>query len=388
MAVGKVTVTQEDNNGGGITEVERKVLWLGEADAQYAEQLYTINAQTNLDDLLGELESDLKTNIAASMLNAGPNFTAYVFPIMEGGEGLYTWDEALLKLIDEPYDLDFEMVALTMPPYTPEHVEFYQAVCDNVLSFAQKYITIHVALPGLEEFGEAAESWEDFGFRVKQFQNEIVAERVHLVPQIDGNNLGVVVGRLVNDKYSIADSPMRVASGAVKSLGFVPGGEFYARPEDRNGEVLSSALIEELSNNRFSVPQKYAGLNGTYWADHMSLAEVGSDFQVYENLRVLDYLTRRVRLLAIQKIANREFNSTASSTAAHEGYFMKPILDASKDTVLKDRTIPGICQKPVDGDIVITWVSTTQVQIYMLAAPVNSPKKIGVNIGLDLNRLG
>ena len=386
MAYGKVTVTQKDNNGGGITEVERVVLWIGEADGLYTGQLYTVNAQTDFDDLLGPEDSDLKANLVACQLNAGPNFTAYVFPIMEGGEGQYTWDQALLKVIEDPRGIGFEMVALTNTPYNSMEVRSYQDICDSVLNFAQMYITVHAATPGLDM--QAEDSWDDFYDKALGLQNGVVAPRVHLVPQIDGNNLGVVIGRLINDQFSIADSPMRVASGPVKGLGLMEDGVLIERPEDVTGEIAESAMLEDLSNNRLSVPQTYLGKRGTYWGDHMSLADEGSDFQVYENIRVLDYLTRRVRLLAINKIADREFNSTASSIDAHQGYFMKPILDASKDTVFKDRTIPGICQKPVDGDIVITWVSTTQVQIYMMVAPVNSPKKIGVNISLDLNRLG
>ncbi len=382
MAFGKVTLTQEDNNGGGITETERKVLWIGEGDGLVTDELYHINAQTDLDNLLGPEDSDLKSNIAACMLNAGPNFTGYVFPIMAGGEGQYSWDEALMHLADDPIDLDFELVAITLPPTNISFVDLYQITCDMLINYLSKYITIHVALPGLDKTGE--EDWEDCVDRIIEYQDNKVGERVHLVPQLYGNNLGVVIGRLINDKFSIADSPMRVASGAVKGLG---AGMTEVPELDVLGEALNSGAIEYLSDSRFSVPQTYSGKEGTYWADHMSLAEDGSDFQVYENLRVLDYLTRRVRLLAINKIADREFNSTASSTAAHEGYLMKPILDAAKDTVLKDRTIPGICQKPVDGDIVITWVTTTEVKIYMMAAPVNSPKKIGVSISLDLNRL-
>ncbi len=386
MAYGKVNVTQEDNNGGGITEVERVVLWIGEADAQYAGRLYMVNAQTDFDDLLGAENSVLKDNLVACQLNAGPNFTGYVFPIVADGEGDYTWDQALLEVVEDPKDIQFEMVALTITPYNGPSVNFYQITCDNILNMAQRYITMHVALPGLDELG--GETWSDRIDELIDFQNDIVAPRVHLVPLVDGNNLGVVIGRLINDKYSIADSPMRVASGVIMGLGLTVDGIPVERPEDSDGKLLDSGALEFLSDKRLSVPQTYNGKKGTFWADHMSLADSGSDFQVYENLRVLDYLTRRVRLLAINKIADRELNSTASSIAAHEGYFMKPILDASKDTVFKDRTIPGICQKPVDGDIVITWKSTTEVQIYMMAAPVNCPKKISVNISLDLNRLG
>jgi hypothetical protein len=375
MATGKVIITQDNNFGGTITGVERKVLIIGIGGASAVNDvLHVINQQTDLDAILGAEDSELKTNIEATRLNAGPNFTGYVIPILATG-GTYTWDTALEFALDAPNDINVELVMLTTPMTSVNDVDLYQAACVSAQNVFAKYISIHAAVPGID----GSETWAAYLAATLALQTGKVANRVYLVPQLHGNNLGVVVGRLINDAFSLADSPMRVRSGSVIGLG--------VSPQDFNGNALTMAHIEALADARFSVPQTYTGFDGTYWADHSSLDAEGGDFMVYEHLRVIDYVTRRVRLKAIQKIADRELNSSESAIAAHEGFFMQPIFDAAKETVVNGVSKPGLVQTPQDGDIVINFKSATEVDIYMMAAPVNCPKKISAHISLDLNRL-
>jgi hypothetical protein len=375
MAIGQVTITQDNNFGGTITGVERKVLIIGIGGASaLPDQLHAINQQTDLDAILGEEVSELKTNINAMRLNAGPNFTGYVIPILALG-GVYTWDTALEFALDAPNDIDVELVVLTTPMTSVNDVDLYQAACVSAQNVFAKYISIHAAVPGIS----GAETWAAYLTNTTALQTGKSANRVCLVPQLHGNNLGVVVGRLINDNVSLADSPMRVKTGAVIGLGI--------EPVDTGDQSLTMAHIQALASARFSVPQTYTGFDGTYWADHSMLDVEGGDFSVYENLRVIDFVTRRVRLKIIAKIADRELNSSASSIAAHEGYFMQPIFDAAKDTVVRGVTKPGLVQTPQDGDIVINFKTATEVDIYIMSAPVNSPKKISAHISLDLNRL-
>lgn len=375
MGIGQITIIQENTASGGLKSVERTTLYIGMAAAGAEfDKLHSIGAATDLDAILGTGDSVLKTNIEAARLNAGPNFTAWAFPLQ--AEGAHTWETAIEAALDKPNNIYPEKVALCDEVSAAADLEAMQAAAISAANVYGKYISIHTAAPGILE----TESWSEYSTRVKALVNGKAINRVIVVPQLHGNNLGVVLGRLDNDAYSVGDTPMRVRSGSVVALG--------AAPVDSNGVELNMGHITDLASARFSVPQWYTNFAGTYWADHMTLDAEGGDFQVYENLRVMDYITRRIRVLMIQKIADRSLNSGASSTSFHEGYFMAPIYEAAKGSVLNGEPKPGLVKKPQDGDIVITWINATSVELAILAAPIDCPKKITTRIALDLNRLG
>ncbi|MEL5233819.1 DUF2586 family protein, partial [Serratia ureilytica] len=98
--------------------------------------------------------------------------------------------------------------------------------------------------------------------------------------------------------------PARVATGALVEMGST------STPVDGSGEVLELATLQALEANRFSVPMWYPDYDGLYWSDGRTLDVEGGDFQAIESLRVVDKAARRVRLLAIPKIADRSLNST------------------------------------------------------------------------------
>lgn len=373
MSIGKVKIVQDNNASVGITAVERKSLWIGIGGASaLSDQVHAINATSDLDAILGAEDSDLKANIEAAILNAGQNFTAYVIAITQAGA--YTWDQALEFALDNPNDLDVEMVVLTDPITTVQDVEDINAACVSALATFGKYIAAHVALPSIA----IDETWSTYLAATKELQQGVVAKRVCLVPQIHGNNLGVVVGRLNNDGVSIADTPMRVATGAVVGLG--------AAPVDVNDLALTMAHLQDLADNRLSVPQTYTGIDGTYWANHSTLDAEGGDFQFYENLRVIDYVCRRIYVKLVQKIADRSLNNSASSIAYHQNYFMEPIYLAAKGAVINGQPKPGMVQQPEDGDIVLIINEQEEVEMWIMAAPIGAPKKITAHISLDLTR--
>lgn len=374
MAIGQVKLTQENTASGGISAVERKVLFIGTCGASgAADVLSVLNAQSDLDALLGEEDSVLKTNIKATMLNAGEDFTGYVMTLKELA-GIYTWDTALEFALETPNDVDVEIVALTDVVTSAATVDLLNAAAVSAYNTYGKFLSIHAAVPGIE-----SQTWSVYLAATKAINNTKVATRVALVPLLHGNNLGVVVGRLINSDQSIGDSPMRVRSGAVIGLGVAP--------VDSASAPLTMAHLGELATNRFSVPQWYTNFDGIYWADHPMLDAEGGDFQVYENVRVIDYVSRRVRILMIQKVADRELNATDSSIAYHKKFFMAPVKSASKSTTIRGVTKPGLIKPPSDEDIVITWKSKTEVEIHLVATPYESPKKISAKIALDLTSL-
>jgi hypothetical protein len=371
MGIGRVSLTQENLAQGGFKAVERKVLYIGTPSANHNnQQLHSINTETDLDQLLGAGESLLKTQLTAARQNADSNWVAYCWPIKAEDD----WQSALMTALEQPHDCDCESIALCKPIDSKEEIIAAQALMADAQNRLAKFLTLHLAIAG----PSTEQSWPQYLSQVKSLQSGLVADRVALVPLIYPNALGALMGRLSKHGVSLADTPMRVATGALVSVGGIP--------EDAEGAPLTMAIIQELADNRFSVPQWYTGFDGLYWADHPLLDKEGGDFQVYEYRRVLDYLSRRIRILMLNKIANRELNNSPASISYHQSYFMRPLKEAAQSSTLNNRPIPGMIQPPEDGDIVIQWKNANTVNLYMQAAPVRCPKKINAFLSLDINR--
>lgn len=92
-----------------------------------------------------------------------------------------------------------------------------------------------------------------------------------------------------------------------------------------------------------------------------------------------------MRLLAIRNIGNRSLNSTPSSVEYHQMQFAKPLRTMAKSTTINGVSFPGEVYSPKEGDIVITWIDSTHVNIYVQARPTECPLVIGVNIMVDLS---
>lgn len=371
MGVGKVTIVQVNNKQGSFTESEKVFLYIGQiADPALEGEIIPISAQSNLDQLLGAGASELKTQITAARQNArSDNFVCYAFGIDPEDD----WKEVLYASLEKPLDLRIEAVALCTPVTTKAEVEACQAAAIECLTRFAKFICIHAAVGGIL----ATESWAEYLVRIGALVDNVVADRVALVLLLHSNNLGAVCGRLCDPSVSIADTPMRVATGALVGLG--------ADPVDKNGAPLTSAHITTLAGMRFSVPEWYAGYDGMYWADHALLDAEGGDYQVYEYRRIMDYLARRVRILSIGRIADRRLNSTSQSISANSTYLMKPLRAAAKPIVVGGIEQPGMIQPPADNAISITWTSNTNVAIAISATPHNCPKTLTVYMGLDLS---
>lgn len=71
----------------------------------------------------------------------------------------------------------------------------------------------------------------------------------------------------------------------------------------------------------------------------------------------MDKAARRVRLLAIGKIADRSLNSTPGSIAAHQTLFARPLREMSTAANINGVSFPGEVKPPQDGDVSIVWKS-------------------------------
>jgi hypothetical protein len=371
--IGSVSVVQVNSNQGNFSRVERVFLYLGTiADAAKLHEVIPVGAESDLDDLLGAGDSELKTQISAARVNSrDPNFACYAVGVDFAADD---WKEILYAVLEKPNDLNVEAAVLCHPVESKAEVEACQTAANECLVRFAKFITVHAAVDGIDP---ATESWSAFNTRIGALVADVAADRVSLVPLLHGNDLGVVCGRLCDSGASIADSPMRVATGALIGLG--------DDPVDVNDAPLSSAQVKTMSEARFSVAQWYPGYDGIYWADHMMLDAESGDYQVYEYRRVMDYLSRRVRILAIGRIADRGLNSTAKSISANQTYFARPLREASVPIEVAGVEMPPMIYSPEANAIKITWSSNTSVAIAITARPYECPKDITMYLGLDLS---
>ena len=366
MPLGKVQVNNLNLGQGDIEGVERHFLFVGRAGSVDEEsQLFSVGAQTDLDDAFAD--SALRTQVKAAQLNAGKNWTAAVYPLADG--------EDLFEAIDRANEVQsFEMVVVCDEQNTSAGLTDIHDHLTSLQAKLGRFVSSLVALPSIDV---ATQTWAAYEAATIAIQNGIDAHLVVPVPQLHGNNVGVLAGRLCDRTVSVADSPMRVETGSVLGLG--------DSPLDKDGEPLSLATLETLANNRMSVPQWYSDFEGIYWSDAQTLDATGGDYQYLEHLRPVHKASRQVRVLAIRRVANRSLNSTPNSIELNKAYFMKPLREMSKSTTINGVMFPGEITPPIEGDITIVWTSNKSVVIYLILRPYNSPKEITVNIMLDLS---
>jgi len=366
MSLGKVQVNNLNLGQGDISAIERHFLFIGRAgDAAEESQLFSIGAQTDLSKTFAD--SPLRDQLIAAQKNAGQNWTAAVYPLAEA--------ETIIDAIDRANEVQsFEMVVVCNEQKTSAEITAIHDHLESLKATLGRFVSALIAVPGIDV---ATQTWPAYEAATVALQADIAAHLVVPVPQLHGNNVGVLAGRLCDRSVSIADSPMRVATGSVLGLG--------AAPVDSESEPLSLATLETLANARMSVPQWYSDFEGTYWSDAQTLDAEGGDYQYLEHLRPVHKASREVRVLAIRRVANRALNSTPNSIELNKAYFMKPLRAMSKSTTILGIQFPGEIQPPIEGDISIVWTTNKTVVIYMVLRPYNSPKEITVNIMLDLS---
>ncbi|MFK3970195.1 DUF2586 domain-containing protein [Pseudomonas sp. NPDC087358] len=366
MALGQVSVNNLNLSQGAVTAVERYFLFIGQA-AKSPGQLIPLNTDSDLDVMLGIPASDLKTQITAARANGGDRWACLAAPLAADG----TWQKTLETAQQQGYSV--EGVVITAPVTAGAALS---AMNDAAVALNNTYgrrAFVMASTAGIDP----AKSWSEYLTAQKAITAGLSAPRVLVVPQLHGNDLGVLAGRLANAAVSIADSPMRVATGAVLGLGPVPS--------DKDGVPLLSAVRSELDKARFSVTQTYPDYPGVYWGDGNMLDAPGSDFQVIEYLRIADKASRQIRPLLIRRVADRRLNNTPNSMAVNINALMAPLRAMAKSTTFGGQLFPGEIEQPKDGDIVLTWTSKTAVEAYIKLRPLNCPKDLTANIALDLS---
>jgi len=367
MALGQVNVSTENRGQGAIAEVERQFLFIGLATKNAGKLLY-LGADSDLDVELGVNPSQLKTQVTFARNNAGANWSAAVIPM----DAQNTWQHHFDFAMDE--NAMVEGVVLTEEVTDKaDFVAMHTAAIATEAALGRRLFFIAAT----RAFDPVTDTWTNYLAEVNDLTDGIAAFRVSPVAEVYPGFLGSYAGRLCNRSVSVADSPMRVKTGTMIGIAELP--------QDSDGVRFNNAHAKALNDVRFTVPQLYADYPGIYCSDGQTLDVPGGDYQVIENLRVVDMAARRVRILAIKRIADRALNSTAIAMEAAKTYFMRPLINMSNSAVVKGHHFPGEITPPEDGDIEIVWKTKTSVDIYMLARPYNNPKKIGAHIALDLS---
>lgn len=374
MTFPQVQVNQIDLAQGTVNEIERHLLFVSYAPLEnYTPGFYTLNTQTDLDKITSSAGDDIR----AAMMNAGQNWSASVY-FMDSDE---KWQDAVKKC--QKYG-SFEGVVLLedFADWNEEESGFsLTKSAKEAAALRQELIATYgrwtwFILPVKNPVGGDM-TWQQYSAALTQWQTGLVADGVMLVPRLYENLPGVIAGHLCNRLVTIADTPARVLTGSLVSVGNAT--------KDKNGETVTADIVQALDAARYSVPVTYADFEGIYWNDGPLLAAKGSDYQSIRILRIVDKVARQVRLLAIRNIGNRSLNSTPSSVEYHQMQFAKPLRTMAKSTTINGVSFPGEVYSPKEGDIVITWIDSTHVNIYVQARPTECPLVIGVNIMVDLS---
>lgn len=366
MAQGQVSVNNLNLGQGPVTEIERYFLFIGPA-AKNVGKLLALNTQSDLDTELGVPDSDLKTQVTAARNNGGSRWACMAVPLAADGE----WKAALDMAQDA--DVSVEAVVITKPVTNSGEVIAMNTAAVNLNNRYGRRVFIMAASAGITPTLD----WSAYRLEQREITREISAPRVLVVPQLHGNDLGVLAGRLANAEVSIADSPMRVATGALIGLG--------PTPVDKEKIPLPSSTLTELDKMRLSVPQNYPDYPGMFWGDANMLDAPGSDYTVVENLRITDKAARRVRILLIQMVADRKVNNTPNSMAATKLKLMRPLREMSRSVTFAGQQFPGDIEPPKDGAVTLLWKNRTTIEAYLLMRPYNCPKDLTANIALDLS---
>ncbi|HFE7521718.1 TPA: DUF2586 domain-containing protein [Salmonella enterica subsp. enterica serovar Newport] len=370
MTFPQVTINQLNNRSGGKREIARTLLMVGEHTKAISPT--PVTAQTDLDALLGAKDSPLRSNVQAFLDNAGQNAMIWLATVQTpaGTAPAKTWADVVM---DAQATVSAEGVVVVRPNATVDDINKAQQLRSELNNTFQRWTWFILAVRGCG----TGEKWAEYVTAMTSLQKDIAAYAVQLAPMLFGNEPGMLAGRLCNPSVTIADSPARVATGALVNMGRSD------KPQDSDKRELDIATIKALNRARFSVPTWYPDYEGYYWADGVTLDVDGGDYQAIEYLRVADEMARQVRLLAIPKIADKSLNSTPASVAAHQQLFAKPMRDGARSLKINGTVFPGLCMSPRDGDVQISWPEKDKVQIAIVVRPYNCPKEITISIMLD-----
>ncbi|HDM8439748.1 TPA: DUF2586 family protein [Yersinia enterocolitica] len=375
-----VTINQLNQRQGKINEVERTVLFIGSAadDSEIPGDLIALDSQSDITVVLADADMALRENVRAAQRNGGQNWQAYALLLAADAEA----GDDMLAILSAQQMISVEGVICTIPITTVADgrtkINLYAALRAELTNKYGRWVWSMLTVSGPTTL-PVPMSWSAYQAFLAELETGIAAESVQLAPALWGNEAGVLAGRLCHRSVTVADSPARVKTGALIGLGI----DTAEMPVDSNGVEVTLAHLRAMHDLRYSVPMWYPDYEGMYWSDGRTLDVVGGDYQIIENLRIVDKVARRVRIQAISKIADRSMNSTPASIVAHQTFFARTMRDMSHSSQINGVMFPGEVKSPQSGDVVITWSDNETVSIYLVVRPYGSAKTIQIGIMLD-----
>lgn len=401
MALGKVTVNNLNQYQSAPDEVERRFVFIGQTaitelhgvvtelnsntdfEAMFTPSTYTKstaaksnNAKTTKSSNTKEAKSVEPTSLedsyaykdlVAAQLNAGQNWTAAYVGIAAGGD----WTAALDIAIKHS---SYEAVVVCDPAETKAALEAAKTKMVDVQNKKAQYM---FAMLRTKAIDPDTQNWSHFQEALSIMANGFVSERVMCIPTLFENDLGILAGRLCNRTVTVADSPMRTATGTLIGMG--------NPSQDKSDQDMPDTIFAALDGYGYSVPQTYPGEDGWYWADGNTFDLETGDYKVIEHLRVVLKACRQVYKIAVPTVADRSLNNTAQGIEKYKGVFKKPLLTMAKARQINGVPFPGEIHPPGETAIEINWISLYKVEIYITVRPYGSPKDITIGVGVDLS---
>ena len=175
MAQGKVSVAAIQTGSGATKQVERTVLFIGQA-AENNGKILPINAQSDFDAEFGVADSSLKTQVKAWQRNGDDLVSGYAIA--------HAIDADVMALIDEAMDQDVspEIIVICTPATGKAEVESYQAKALEILASLARRVRFLVAAPGLTEL----QNWSDLVTALQPITDGVVAPQTAVIPLLFG----------------------------------------------------------------------------------------------------------------------------------------------------------------------------------------------------------
>lgn len=362
----KATINAYNRRKGQNRAIERTVLFVGDINT-----FQSVSAETDFAQLNTPRNNLLKQALITFNQNCSADWLGYA---QQGGANVNTAINAV-KTAAERASFEFVLFSSEYSA-TRAFLTQLQSLYTELLNTYQRRVFFIVPYPI-----DNSKSWSEWETAATALTQGIAADHVMVVPQFFGQDAAALAGRLANSAVTVADSPARVRTGALQGLG-------ADKPLDKNRAPLALSTVQHFERQRFTSVMWYPDYEGLYFTDGNTLDVEGGDFQVIENVRIVDKACRRIRLLALAKIADRSFNNSSASIEVHKTYFTSVIREMAKSAQIGSEIFPGECYEPNDESIEIQWLNKNQVNIYIQIQPLESPKIINAAVMLDLETLG
>lgn len=405
MGLGKVTVNNINQYQNSPDEVERRFVYIGKTSISALQNVVTaVSSNTDLEKLFtsevaaeesaeesdGEAikstasqttdtESYSYKDLLAGQVNAGQNWTAAYVGLADDG----AWQDALDMVIKT--QIGYEAVIICDPVTEPAQLEAAKTKMAEVQSKKAQYMFAMMRTLPIDDTpdpdplvgDETGQTWAQYITSLETLVTDFVAERVMCIPTLFDNDLGILAGRLCNRIVTVADSPMRTATGTLIGMG--------SPKTDKTQAEMPDTIFSTLDASGFSVPQTYPGEKGWYWADGNTFDLETGDYKLIENLRVVLKACRQVYKISVPTIANRALNNSPKGLENHKALYQKPLRIMANSTQINGVPFPGEIYPPGENAIEINWINDQKVIIYVTVRPYNSPKDITVGVGIDLS---